>query len=69
MLKFALKEDRLNFMDGWITNEHAMSLPQSLDNADLLAKLLSGLVTEHTIVDDLVQFMDDGDRGEDNACI
>jgi hypothetical protein len=39
LLKFMLKKERLDFMDGWVTLEAAMSVPQQAD--DLLSTLFS----------------------------
>lgn len=39
LLKFSLKKGRLNFMDGWLTSEVAMRVPQQDD--DLLGNLFS----------------------------
>lgn len=40
LLKFSLKKERLNFMDGWATSQVAMSVPQQQTD-DLLETLFS----------------------------
>jgi hypothetical protein len=40
MLKFGLKQDRLNFMGGWITDEKAMQIDETYDT-DYLANLIN----------------------------
>jgi hypothetical protein len=40
MLKFSLKQDRLNFMGGWIIDEKAMQIDESYD-MDYLANLIN----------------------------
>jgi hypothetical protein len=40
MLKFGLKQGRLNFMGGWITDENAMQIDESYD-VDYLGNLIN----------------------------
>jgi hypothetical protein len=40
MLKFGLKQDRLNFTGGWITDEKAMQIDESYDT-DYLGNLIN----------------------------
>jgi hypothetical protein len=40
LLKFSLKKDRLNFMEGWLTKESALHAPEPQPTDDALGSLL-----------------------------
>jgi hAT family C-terminal dimerisation region len=60
MLKFALKKDRLNFTQGWITSE-SMMCDHDPDGDDLLSRLLT-VENKEDLVDEIIR-----DFGEDGG--
>jgi hypothetical protein len=61
MLKFALKKERLNFMQGWITSESMMSEREPDEGVDLLSRLLREEDAED-VLDQIIR-----DFGEDDG--
>jgi hypothetical protein len=61
MLKFALKKERLSFMDGWITSEAMMSEREPDQGVDLLSLLLREENAED-VLDQIIH-----DFGEDDG--
>jgi hypothetical protein len=58
MLKFLLKQQRLNFTEGWLTSECDM-LDTVDDSLDLLAALLNGAANG---IDDVIAAISQGDE-------
>ena len=57
MLKFALKQSRLNFTKDWLTPESMMQEPEPEVGKDLLADLLGH--DSEDIIDQIILEMDD----------
>jgi len=64
MLKFALKQERLNFTKNWMTPESALQDPEPEMGKDLLADLLTDDNSEDIIDKIIRDFGDDGDSSD-----
>jgi hypothetical protein len=62
MLKFALKKERLNFMQGWSTMEKTMREREPDEGIDLLLQLLREEDTED-VIDQIICDLDDEEDG------
>jgi hypothetical protein len=62
MLKFALKKERLNFMQGWSTMEKTMCEREPDEGVDLLLQLLREEDTED-VIDQIICDLDDEEDG------
>jgi hAT family C-terminal dimerisation region len=60
MLKFALKKERFDFMQGWMTSESILC-DEEPDGIDLLSRLL-GEVNKEDVIDEIIR-----DFGEDDG--
>jgi hypothetical protein len=58
MLKFALKKERLDFMQGWSTTENTMREREPDEGIDLLSQLLREEDTED-VIDQIICDLDD----------
>ena len=63
MLKFSLKQQRLNFMDGWAITEDELQYyaDDDEDSADLLGKLTSEIREDGIDIDEVIHVVGQND--------